>query len=99
MERDLKNLELAKQFGDYYVYVDLKSGKIMGRSRTSTIDGKQPECRTMYERMTVEEYEWLTDKTRETKIVTAADIYDKVSWTGKGFVVCGEYVSANHDTE
>jgi len=37
----------------------------------------------------VKEYEWMTDETRETKVTTAADLYDKTEWTRKGFKIDG----------
>jgi hypothetical protein len=45
--------------------------------------------------MNINEYEWMTDETRETKITTAADLYDKIQWTSKGFKIDGENVPIN----
>ena len=91
LERDEKMLERAKLNGMRYVYFIPETGVIVGKTKHSRdpapchegYDGK-------YEKMTIEEYEWLTDKTRVTKVVTAADLYDKVKWTNKGFVVDGK---------
>lgn len=46
----------------------------------------------MFDMMTLAEYAWLTDKTRVTKVVTGADLYDKITWTRSGFVIDGERV-------
>ena len=92
MERDVKMLETAKANGDVYVWVDLRTGLIKGRSRVFHDNGEVPENRRMFEMMTVAEYEWLTDKSRVTNVVTAADMYDSVKWTNGGFVVGNGFI-------
>ena len=92
MERDVKMLETAKANGDVYVWVDLRTGLIKGRSRVFHDNGEVPENRRMFEMMTVAEYEWMTDKSRVTKVVTAADMYESVRWTRSGFIVGDGFV-------
>jgi len=92
MERDEKTFNAALENGDKYVWIELKSGKIMYRSRTRYCRDIDPSCRGMFDMMTLSEYAWFTDKTRVTKVVTGADLYDKITWTRSGFVIDGERV-------
>ena len=92
MERDEKKFSLALENGDNYVWIDLKTGKIKGRSKTTVCVNLLPEKERMYEMMTLGEYAWLTDNERVTKIVTAADLYDSVEWTSKGFRTADGFV-------
>ncbi len=97
MERDVKNLENAKGKGAVYVFVNMKTGVIVASSKHTPetvpaiayIDKKFMKENSI-ELMSVEEYEWFTDKNRHVNVVTGADLADKVGWTNRGFVVDGK---------
>lgn len=44
-------------------------------------------------------YMWLTDTARKTEVVTAADLYDTVQWTGGGFKIGGKFLPVNRGKE
>lgn len=91
-ERDENGLNAAKKDRANFVCAKLSSGKIVGYfsyiRNARWIGGNLEGTETF----SIDEYEWLTDKTRDRKVTTAADLYDKVSWTKSGFKVGGEKI-------
>lgn len=98
-KRDNYGLKQAKREQAYMLIVSV-DGKIAGYYKYST-DVRIFDTRhfaSLQKRMlmmNINEYEWMTDETRETKITTAADLYDKIQWTSKGFKIDGENVPIN----
>lgn len=98
-KRDDYGLKRAKRDNAYMLVVSL-DGKIAGYYKYS-IGVRVFNTRyfaSLKKRMlmmNINEYEWMTDETRETKITTAADLYDKIEWTSKGFKIEGENLPLN----
>ena len=98
-KRDDYGLKQAKREQAYMLIVSV-DGKIAAYYKHSTdvrIFNTRyfTSCKSRMLMMSVDEYEWMTDETRETKITTAADLYDKIEWTSKGFKIDGENVQIN----
>lgn len=92
MTRDEEGLKRAFAQGAQYVWVRLETGQILWRSKFREVlhlKGEKPKG----DRMTVAEYVWLTDPDRKTEVVTAADLYDTIEWTPRGFVIGGKKIS------
>lgn len=91
-KRDKSGLRKAEESGANYLYVDFtgKIARVFSRFSAKYLnDNDLPQnfiC------LSVKEYKWITDETRTRKSQTVADIYDKVIWTNRGFVVDGEVV-------
>ena len=96
MKRDKDRYEFAKDAGAVYLYVCSKTGTIIGHTKYSE-DPYHPQGTHWddFEKMTIDEYEWMTDETRDRTVTTAADLYDSVEWTNKGFVINGEKININ----
>lgn len=45
------------------------------------------------------EYLWMTDTEKKTKVVTAADLYKTVQWTGHGFKIGGKFLPVKEGKE
>jgi len=91
-KRDDNGLKMAKRDNAHFVCAKLETGKIIGYfsyiSNPRWIGGKLEGTETF----TIDEYEWMTDETRDRTVTTAADLYGKIEWTGKGFKIDGEDV-------
>jgi hypothetical protein len=94
-KRDENGLKMAKRDNANYVCASLETGKIIGYfsyiSNARWIGGELNGT----EVFTIKEYEYMTDDTRDRTVTTAADLYDKVEWTSKGFKIDGENVPIN----
>lgn len=90
MIRDEKRLERARKNGSKYLFVNMRNGRILGDAHYIN-DKKQWDFlqKPLVEKISVKDYEWLTDPDRKTVVVTCADLADKVTWTNSGFVICG----------
>lgn len=94
-KRDENGLKMAKRDNARYVCASLETGKILGyfsyisNPKWTNSDFEKTDV------FSVKEYEWMTDETRDRKVTTAADLYDKVEWTSKGFKIGGENVPIN----
>lgn len=91
-KRDERGYKIAKQNRAFYVTFSASTGKI---AFFSTIHTK---CKVINRRirdyitLPFYQYEWLTDETRDRTVTTAADLYDRIEWTSKGFKIDGENV-------
>lgn len=92
-KRDEKGLKIAKQNRALYVAFSAKTGKIAFIKTPSTQCKMLDKSITDFITLTLWDYEWMTDETRDRTVTTAADLYDKVKWTSKGFKIDGEMVS------
>jgi hypothetical protein len=94
-KRDENGLKMAKRDNANYVCASLETGKIIGyfsyisNARWIGVELNGTEV------FTIKEYEYMTDDTRDRTVTTAADLYDKVEWTSKGFKIDGENVPIN----
>jgi len=92
-KRDETGLKMAKRDNAKFVCAKLSTGRILGYfsyiNNARWLGGELEGTETF----TIDEYEWMTDETRDRTVTTAADLYDKVKWTSKGFKIDGERVS------
>ena len=92
-KRDETGLKMAKRDNAKFVCAKLSTGRILGYfsyiNNARWLGGELEGTETF----TIDEYEWMTDETRDRTVTTAADLYDKVKWTSKGFKIDGEMVS------
>lgn len=89
-KRDENGLKMAKRDNAKFVCAKLDTGAIVGyfsyMSNARWLGGELEGT----DIFTVEEYEWMTDETRDRTVVTGADLADKVEWTKKGFRINGK---------
>lgn len=96
LKRDEETLSFVKRYDVRELFVNTLTGKIVGIDLYTSM--KFFERYVDFSHITtfkIEEYEWLTDETRDRKVTTAADLYDKIEWTSKGFKIDGENVPIN----
>lgn len=89
-KRDETGLKNAKKNNANFVCAKLSTGAIIGYFSYERNARRLVEKHEGAETFTVEEYEWLTDDQRETKVVTGADLADKIKWTRSGFEIDGK---------
>lgn len=89
-KRDENGLSMAKRDNARYVCASLETGKILGYFSYAMNGRWLDKDLAKTDIFLIEEYEWFTDETRETKVTTAADLYDKTEWTHKGFKIDGK---------
>lgn len=94
-KRDEKGLKIAKQNRALYVAFSAKTGKIAFIKTPSTQCKMLDKSITDFITLPLWDYEWMTDETRDRTVTTAADLYDKVKWTSKGFKIDAENVPIN----
>lgn len=94
-KRDENGLKMAKRDNANYVCALLKTGRILGYFSYISNAKWTNRYFEKTEVFTIKEYEYMTDETRDRKVTTAADLYDKVEWTSKGFKIDGENVPIN----
>lgn len=89
-KRDETGLKMAKRDNAKFVCAKLSTGRILGYfsyiSNARWLGGGLEGT----ENFTIEEYEWMTDETRDRTVTTGADLADKIEWTKQGFKIDGE---------
>ena len=96
LKRDEKRLRLASKYDVRELFVNTETGRIVGMNiyKSMKFFDRVVDFSHVIT-LTVEEYKWMTDEMRDRTVTTAADLYDKVEWTSKGFKIDGENVPIN----
>lgn len=88
--RDEKRLQIAEKYGAHELYVSTDTGRVLGYvTCSSTKWFKRVIDFAFAVTLTIEEYLWMTDETRDRTVTTAADLYDRIEWTQSGFLIDG----------